>query len=104
VEQAQRRRPGRVGALQHGQQVADDRRPEAVLGDALGFVDPGDPPAGPPVPLEQPHLVEEVGQALDLGLRHLRGASCQLAWTASGGCPAEAVRACRPQGSPGCET
>ena len=30
---------------------------------------PGDPPAGPPVPLEQAHLVQEVGQALDLGLR-----------------------------------
>jgi hypothetical protein len=45
VEQAEQRGAGRVGALDAGQQVADDRGAEAVPGDALGVVDAGDQPA-----------------------------------------------------------
>jgi hypothetical protein len=75
VEQAQRRRLSWVGAFHDRQQIPDDGRPERVLSNALRVVDPGDPPAGSLVPLEQPHLVQEVGQALQLGLGHWRGLS-----------------------------
>jgi hypothetical protein len=43
--------------------------------DALGVIDASDPPAGAPVALEQAHLIQEVGQALDLGLWHRRDLS-----------------------------
>ena len=40
-----------------------------------GLSMPAIQPAGPLVPLEQAHLVQEVGQALQLGLGHRRGLS-----------------------------
>src|SRR5207244_11131430 len=70
VEQAEHRRPRRVGSFDLGQQIAEEGGPHGVLGDALRVGNPPHPPAGPGRSFQMAQLVGIPRQGLDFLIVH----------------------------------